>query len=586
MPKRNLLRLYLPVAAIAAAARLWVYASWLESPLRWFHQVPGLDMQTLLEFGRRLVDGIGLFTLHRTLVAGVWLANGGAHHVECLAAIQCVLGILSALLVTRITFHLSGKRSWALAAGIVTALYSPALMYEVTMLQESIVTFAVLLSFAGWLRARERRFVPVRAVTAGILLGLATIGRPTALLWAGCAVVFSFPPFRRGSSIQRGLLVAAGSVGLWLSVGLLNQVHTGSFNPFFNVFPYAATVNAAPAAPVSAPPPTEGPETPPPSPSPSWKPLLRIGRNALLRIPLLFCSDEIPDNLNFYFIRQEIPPLRFLPGPELLIPAAVAGILLLVGSGRILRREGLVLLIVATLAPPLCGLHPVGRYRLLLYPYFAILAVYAFSWMTFPGRLPRRMRIVIGSGVLVAVFGANQALGTGSFLRSTDFVAWGIAAEYPSGRPTAVSMRSFGQALARSGGRNQSAAVNLLTRLIGLQQFDAALTLARRELEVSGVNHSLMHYYAGLSLLGGGRPAEASGEFAASRPEEIAPLAGKLHFFRGEAERLRGNKEKAFLHYRTALSCRLTPELRKRIEEMQGKLISPEKSDTSGFISP
>ena len=44
MPKRNLLRLYLPVAAIAAAARLWVYASWLESPLRWFHQVPGLDM--------------------------------------------------------------------------------------------------------------------------------------------------------------------------------------------------------------------------------------------------------------------------------------------------------------------------------------------------------------------------------------------------------------------------------------------------------------------------------------------------------------------------------------------------------------
>ena len=78
---RNLSRLYLPVAAIATAVRLWVYASWLDSPLRWFHRVPGLDMQTLLEFGQRLVDGIGLFTLHRTLIAGVWLANGGAHHV-------------------------------------------------------------------------------------------------------------------------------------------------------------------------------------------------------------------------------------------------------------------------------------------------------------------------------------------------------------------------------------------------------------------------------------------------------------------------------------------------------------------------
>ena len=112
---RNLSRLYLPVAAIATAVRLWVYASWLDSPLRWFHRVPGLDMQTLLEFGQRLVDGIGLFTLHRTLIAGVWLANGGAHHVEFLAAVQCVLGILSALLVTRITLHLFGKRSWALA---------------------------------------------------------------------------------------------------------------------------------------------------------------------------------------------------------------------------------------------------------------------------------------------------------------------------------------------------------------------------------------------------------------------------------------------------------------------------------------
>ena len=581
---RNLLRLYLPVAVIATAVRLWVYASWLDSPLRWFHRVPGLDMQTLLEFGQRLVDGIGLFNLHRTLIAGVWLANGGAHHVEFLAAVQCVLGILSALLVTRITLHLFGKRSWALAAGIVTALYSPALMYEVTMLQESIVTFAVLLSFAGWLRAREKRFSPGRAVTAGILLGLATIGRPTALLWAGCAVIFSFPPFRRGSSVRRALLVAAGCVGLWLSVGLLNQFHTGSFSPFFNVLPYATTVNAPPESAASPAPPAAQPESSP-SISP-LKPFLRIGWNALRRIPLLFFADEIPDNLNFYFIRQEFLPLRFLPGPELLIPAAVAGILLLIGSGRLLRREGLVLLIVAMLAPPLCGLHPVGRYRLLLYPYFAILAVYAFGWMSFRERLPRRTRILIGTGVLVAVFGANQVLGTGSFLRSTDFVAWGIAAEYPEGRPTAVSMQSFGRALALSGGRNQSAAVNLLTRLIGVRQFDAALALARREQEVPGINRSLMHYYAGLSLLGGGHPAEAAQEFAASRPEEITPLAGKLHFFRGEAEQLRGNREKAALHYRDALTCTLTPELRKWLENMLKKQDSPVKSDTSGLKTP
>ncbi len=561
--RRNLLRLYLPVGGIAAAVRLWSYASWLESPLRWFHRVPGLDMQTLLEFGQRLVDGIGLFTLHRTLVAGVWLANGGAHHVEFLAAVQCLLGLLGALFVARITLHLFGKRHWALAAGAVAALYSPALMYEVTMLQESIVTFAVLLSFAGWLWAREKRFAPGRAATAGILLGAATIGRPTALLWAAGAIVLSFPPFRRKSTRRRGLVVAAGCVGFWLAVGVLNYVHTGGANPFFNVLPYATQVNAPADSPSPAPAAAEAAEI---SMTEKLAPLFRISGNALRRIPLLFAADEIPDNLNFYFIRHAFRPLRFLPGPELLVPAALAGILLLAGSGRLFRREGLVLLIVALLAPPLCGLHPVGRYRLLLYPYFAILAVYAFRWMTRRERLPRRTRIVIGTGVLAMVFGANHRFGTGSFLRSTDFVAWGIAAEYPAERPTPVSMKSFSDALARSGGRNQSAAVNLLTRLIALRQFRAAEALARRELEIPGINRSLMHYYAGLSLLGAGNPSGAAAEFAASRPEEIPPLAGKLHFFRGEAERLRGNMEEAARHYRAARNCPLGAELEKIVE--------------------
>ena len=576
--RRNLLHLYLPVAALAAGVRLWVYASWLESPLHWFHRVPGLDMQTLLEFGQRLVDGSGLFTLHRTLIAGVWLANGGDHHVEFLAAVQCLLGFLGALLVTRITLHLFGKRRRALAAGAVAALYSPALMYEVTMLQESIVTFAVLLSFAGWQWAREKRFAPGRAVAAGILLGLAAIGRPIALLWVFGAIVLSFPPFRRRSTLRRGFTVAAGCLALWAAVGVLNQLHTGSANPFFNVFPYAIQVNS-PAAAATAPAPAlpgTGPATEAADNFMTAKlaPLFRIGINALRRIPLLFLADEIPDNLNFYFIRQKFTPLRFLPGPELLIPAALAGILLLAFSGRLFRREGLVLLIVVLLAPPLCALHPVGRYRLLLYPYFSILAVYAFVWMTMRGTLPRRTRTIAGAGVLAAVFGMNQFFGTGSFLRSTDFVAWGIAAEYPAGRPTEVSMRSFGEALAMSEGRNQAAAVNLLTRLLGLRQFGAVEALARRELEVPGINRSLMHYYAGLSLLLGGNPAGAAAEFAASDAGEIPPLGGKLYFFRGEAERLQGNAAKADRYYEEALRHRPAPELKERIESIRQKHLS------------
>ena len=571
--RRNLLHLYLPVAALAAGVRLWVYASWLESPLHWFHRVPGLDMQTLLEFGQRLVDGSGLFTLHRTLIAGVWLANGGDHHVEFLAAVQCLLGFLGALLVTRITLHLFGKRRRALAAGAVAALYSPALMYEVTMLQESIVTFAVLLSFAGWQWAREKRFAPGRAVAAGILLGLAAIGRPIALLWVFGAIVLSFPPFRRRSTLRRGFTVAAGCLALWAAVGVLNQLHTGSANPFFNVFPYAIQVNS-PAAAATAPAPAlpgTGPATEAADNFMTAKlaPLFRIGINALRRIPLLFLADEIPDNLNFYFIRQKFTPLRFLPGPELLIPAALAGILLLAFSGRLFRREGLVLLIVVLLAPPLCALHPVGRYRLMLIPAFAIAATYPFllHW----GRKYTRRVVFTNFTVVAAAFLLNWNQ-FGAISRSTDFVAWALAQEAQSGGVTEESCNSFYEAFRLSGGRNQSAAVNLLSRLIGANAFDPAEKIALQTLEAGAENPHLIAYYLGLIRMGRGEFAEAERIFEAIPPEAIEALQMKYHFFYGETLRLQGKYEAARKAYDRALRTPGSPEFAAYINAAKARL--------------
>ena len=49
--RRSWSQVYLPVAAVAAVLRCWAAVALAGSPLRNFHLVPGLDMQTLLERG-------------------------------------------------------------------------------------------------------------------------------------------------------------------------------------------------------------------------------------------------------------------------------------------------------------------------------------------------------------------------------------------------------------------------------------------------------------------------------------------------------------------------------------------------------
>ena len=73
------------------------------------------------------------------------------------------------------------------------------------------------------------------------------------------------------------------------------------------------------------------------------------------RLPNVFLAHEIPDNLNYYFTRDYFPELKLLIGPGLLVPFALAGMVLAVVSGRFLKRDGVILLALFSLALPLCA---------------------------------------------------------------------------------------------------------------------------------------------------------------------------------------------------------------------------------------
>lgn len=195
------------VAAAALAVRAVLFIGWLSSPLRNFHLVPGLDMQSLLRYGAWDTGAVRpLFSLHRVLIASIRLCCGAEHLVETLAVIQLLCGTATAVLTAYAAFRLWGRRRAALAAGLIAAFYAPAAMYELSMLQETLQLFAFTASLAGILWARKHGFSLSHALTAGALLGLASCGRPTALLWVFAALAWcGYAAWRRGGCAGSGL---------------------------------------------------------------------------------------------------------------------------------------------------------------------------------------------------------------------------------------------------------------------------------------------------------------------------------------------------------------------------------------------
>ncbi len=471
---RDELRLLGAVTLLGVIVRLILFLDYLESPFRYFHMVPGLDMQTLLRWSEWGSPGaIPYYTHFRALAALLWNLNGHVHAVEWIVFIHMICGTLTAAATAYAAHRLWRNRISTLAAGVIAGCYAPALMYELSMLQETLQLFTFTLSLAALLWARKYHFRPGCSAVMGMMLAFAAVGRPTAVLWMAAALCWAGwelwrwerKNFRR---LFRLTWAFGGMLGALLLVSSFNYFNTRNFNPFLNVLPHAALVaNMAEMRPVSG----EARQHAVLSVS-RTEAAVEVARRALTRVPDLFRSHEIPDNMNYYFIRDHVVSLKFMPGPGLLLPLAVAGGLLLIASGRFLRREGVILLALASLILPICANYPMGRYRLLLLPLFALLAVSAVR----AGVLWRPRKVWIPVAVIAVAFGfLINPLKTEKFYRSSDFVAWGLAREQPSGVPNPESMETFARGYAMTG--NVVPGMNLLLRLIRLGDFDTAQTL-------------------------------------------------------------------------------------------------------------
>ncbi len=545
----NRCKVYWIVALAALLVRVVSFFYWEFSPLGLFHQLDGLDMKTHLELGALCVEGKVLATPYR-LLAGILAAPWA------LVCLQMGLGTLTALLTAYIALRLTGSKFYALLAGLAAALYAPALLYELNTLQESLTAFAAVAAVAAVLRARRRRFAAGATWLAGAALAFAGTGRPASLpLVAALALWVICYGFKRNFRLRRILLaLAVGFLTVWGPLMLYNGIKFNWPLPFYGSnIGYLATIGSQSKLES-----WNVAEIPAAAHPAAWH---RIAEAFTRKLPLLFAPYEIPDNLNFHFIREQFPPLGMLPGPLLLWPLGLAGIALLFWSGQWRKRQGLSLLYFASLLIFITAYYPTGRHRLVLYPALMLLAAYPFI------SRPRKRALSLAAGLLLAACFFVPA----NLIRSGDNFNWALALEKMPNPPEDPADYYLADYRANT---SELAFARLSNYLIKKSRYQEAAAIVAAH----PVKSNFYFYYLGLLELANHNPSGASLALAQVNPEELPELAAAYYFYYGEALRLEHKTEESLAAYSKGLNANPGENQRRRLELMI-ETLSPRKAN-------
>ena len=351
--------------------------------------------------------------LYPYLLAGLLLIRNSPAFV---LLVQLLLGCLQPLILYSL-----GRRLFDRGAGLVAAAaaawYGPLIFYQGTLLRDWLPPLLEPLILAAVLRAKERDR-PGAWLAAGIVMGLATLAKETALLLIALTLAWLVLSFRRERrellrplvSLGAGFVVClAPLVARNLAVGappLATSVQ-GTDSILIGLAPDASPIGfQAPSergAAVAIARRTEGRllatireallryrEDP-------W----RLARRQLRKLRALIDWFEIQNNTSYHYGRDISPLLRWTIGYGLIFPLAVAGFVLLLAERR---RQGLLYAyLLAALAVQMITVV-LARFRLSLLPPLILGAAYCVTRVLSAARERKAARAV---AVLAVAVGAS-----------------------------------------------------------------------------------------------------------------------------------------------------------------------------------
>jgi hypothetical protein len=472
------------------------FINFLESPFRYFYTVSGLDMKTLLEFSSFTNLDTRLCVPHRWLIYFFYYLNNNTHNTIAVIIVQAILGVLGAVLLGECARILFNSKKAQLFCGLFYAFYGPVLVYEFSILQESLIINFLIIGFYFLLKARLKNYSWKQTIPGGIFLAATSLGRPATLLFLVAIIILfslkvdnnllkveSFSTFSKrfinSLSIKYKALFRISLIIFLTFVfgAFFNKVLVNTWSPFFYSHSYAQEFNYQKDNVKKDIKEDQSNQLlnrsiPNNSAKASW---FRVGMNALKRMPQMLLAREIPENLNYNFLRLKISSLKFLIGPEILLTLGLTALIFIFLKGCFFKKEALVIYLIISLLPLLCVRDPIGRYRLYIVPLVILLLPVLYTLV----KNNKDFIKVLSIFTLVIIVNFIATFGILD-LRSSDYIAWALANESKlallvketPNNPQKIKvvkdeiLDSFYTAWVNSNYNNNNSGVNYLLRLL------------------------------------------------------------------------------------------------------------------------
>lgn len=415
-------------ALVALIIRVVFYLSWSNSTFKYYCFVKGLDMQTLLSWGvNSAAKGETTNNLYVYLVSLiVKLTNGTIFTINTILFLQFIFGIGTVVLSVYIAWLISESKGTSCISGILIACYAPLLMYEGFILKNTVCTFLTTgLLLTALLFYKKTKYKHIFALCSGVFAGMLLFANFASI----CLVLFVylwqiFVSLKMEKNLKT-LIIYPFTVLIMLVVFF--------FVTGFKSFPVinnisdtrwlGYVINVGSQRDITT----------------LNESLPALGKQIfgksidiypyLKKSFTLLSSAEVPDNINYYFVKDGLIPLKYMISPFLLYSVGIPAFFLFLVLYKDRKVSLMLAIYLASLTLPLIIFVPLSRYTIVYSPLLCIFSIWLiFEFAKFLRQKNKKNTLLIIL-LLVASFAIQTKLNPAPFLRASDFVTFAKALE-------------------------------------------------------------------------------------------------------------------------------------------------------------